>query len=118
MNGIRALIGVDAAIGLLRAEAGGNNITRDRHDGQRVFCGAGESVDEAGVVPAGVSATEAPGPGVLVAVDSSYVRTDSVRWAHRLPHRVGEVRGGSDPAGLRGDCPAPPGVRCCMVRGG
>src|SRR5215472_13614201 len=117
MNRIRALIGVDGAVGLLCAEAGRDYITRDRQDGQRVSGGAGESADEAGVGPAGVPAAEAPGPGVAVAVDSSYVRAHSVRWAHRLRRRGEGVRGESGPAGLRQDCPAPPRVRYCMVGG-
>src|SRR5262249_20487838 len=73
MNRIRALIGVDGAVGLPGVEAGGGNITRDRQDGQRVFRGAGESADEAGVGPAGGPPARGPGPGVVVAVDSSYI---------------------------------------------
>src|SRR5690348_12036046 len=98
MNRIRALIGVDGAVGLPCAEAGGDNITRDRHDGQRVFVGAGESADKAGVGPAEVPAAEAPGPGVVMAVDGSYVRAHSVRWAQRLRHRSEGVPGRSGPA--------------------
>src|SRR5215471_16876462 len=101
MNRIRALIGVDSAVGLLCVKAGGDNITRDRQDGQRVFGGAGESADEAGVGVAGVPAAEAPGPGVAVAVDSSYVRAHSVRWAHTPSLWGGGMRGGSARAGLR-----------------
>ncbi len=49
VNGIRALVGMDGAIGLLRGEPGGDDITRDRHDGQGVPCGRAEAADEAGV---------------------------------------------------------------------
>src|SRR5215831_20934755 len=91
---IRALVGVDAAVGLPGGQPCGDSVTRDRQDGQRVFGGAGESADEAGVGAAGVPAAEAPGPGVAVAVDSSYVRAHSVRWAHTPSLWGGGMRGG------------------------
>jgi len=49
VNGIRALVGMDGAIGLPRGEPGGDDITRDRHDGQGVPCGRAEAADEAAV---------------------------------------------------------------------
>src|SRR5262250_1936011 len=56
VNGIRALVGVDGAVGLQGAKPGGDHLTPDRHNGQRVFCGPAESADKAVVRPSGVPA--------------------------------------------------------------
>src|SRR5215471_12813028 len=98
---IRALIGVDGAVGLPGGQPDDDNVTGDRQDGQRVFGGAGESADEAGVRAAGVPAADAPGPGVVVAVDGSYVCAHRGCWMPARPRRDGGMWGGSVPAGLR-----------------
>src|SRR5215831_5693101 len=92
---IRALIGADGAVGLPGGQPGGDNVTGDRQDRQRVFGGAGESADEAGVGATSVPAADAPGPGVVVAVDSSYIRAHSGCWARTPPRRGGGTRGRS-----------------------